>query len=177
MRKEQIVGGIMIVGLIGYYSWSIQNQYNDIDVSTLSVDSMLRELESLDAMIDTSFAETPEGVMYIYSELLRHQYAEGSTEETIALSVEIMRKLYVEQLRELNDITVQTEKLIEEVKAYKAIGNYMAGSNVVTVTHTQEETANVVIKHVMMHQIVYKEYRLIQQDGRWLIYRWEDIVG
>ncbi len=172
--KGKIFGIILMAAVVIFYSMSVQSQFGDIDNSAYT-NQNLEILDSIEYTIFNDYPDSPAGVMSLYNELLRLQYLDGSTQEIITRSVMLMRELYVDQIVDINPLETQIANAVADSFTFQDIGNYMIGSSIIQTNYVGDGTATLLVQHVLIQQIVTKEYKFIDVNGKWQLYHWNDI--
>ncbi|OOB77621.1 MAG: hypothetical protein BEN19_01840 [Epulopiscium sp. Nuni2H_MBin003] len=171
----KIIGIVIMIAVVVIYTFSIRAKFADIDESNeKKYLYSLTARDEIEEQLINNYPDSPEEVVNIYSEIFRHIYSEVAKPDSIIESVHLLRLLYAEELINLNPIEEQIDNVLEEVELYQDKGNYIIGSTIDKVVYQQNNTVVITVTHTLIHQSIEKEYTLIQQDGKWVIYNLRD---
>ncbi|ONI45229.1 hypothetical protein AN640_01000 [Candidatus Epulonipiscium fishelsonii] len=110
----------MAVLVIGYFIFT-KYRYAEIDKSGKPTASgMETKLKEISIQLDESYPQTPEELMNIYNTAVKYQYSESADYETIVQSVDVMRKIYGEQLSSLTSTEHQLANMWLTAQNYQA---------------------------------------------------------
>ena len=168
MRK--IVAIVIMVIVAGGYVWSIRNQDDPVQ----NKETMIQGLEGVEHILAKGYPSTPEKVIETYNQIMLYQYGEGAVQEELSKSVSIARKLYHEEMLQLNTEEAQVEALQAEVEKNKAAEQFLLSSVVQHTTMLDEETAEVQVEHIMTTGYLQRTYFLVKQEGAWKVHSWSE---
>ncbi|OOB77193.1 MAG: hypothetical protein ATN33_00540 [Epulopiscium sp. Nele67-Bin001] len=173
---SKIFGVVLLVAVIGFYSYSLQHQYDKIDSATVTQINLMNALYDIEDTILYDYPQTPMEIMEIYNELLRFQYAEKADEEVVEKTVMLMREFYVDEIIQLNPEQTQVDNAWADVELYHSMDNYMIASSITQSQYISNINATFTVQHILTRQIINKEYKFINDNGIWKLYNWSDII-
>lgn len=176
MKKSfsQLIGVLVATLLIIFYFMYTKDKFK-IEEFIATKEDKIETINGINESITTNYPNTPEDVVDYYCQLLKVIYSKETSQEDIVATVKLMRKMYSDELLELNPEEVQINNLIQDVLIYQETENYLIDSKVEKLVYEADETVNIVMKQVLTHVTVFQNYDLINQDGKWVINRF-DIV-
>ena len=179
MRK--VIGILTIVIVIAIYVISMggktQRGTTPKEVTT-SVNGD-RKITQIEEEIDTAYPEKPAGVVALHNELMKILYSDISNSETLEDYARTIRKIYSEELQNLNSLETQVKDLKTEKAYIESIDMILIASEIKEVYISKneeghEDKAEVNVIHATNQGTLNRTYFLVNEEGSWKINAWEN---
>lgn len=179
MRKAVGVGLIIIV--IGLFSWFTYKQFT-ADGSDFSFKESISKLfkkedavtiESIASELESNYPSQVREVIEKYNQLLAMRYKDQLKEDQLELYVKATRKLYSNELNELNPMEKQLEGLKSEEKI-KLVASQIQDIYIQRNEEDEDIRAEVVMIYATESGSFMRNYNLIKENECWKINSWKD---
>lgn len=183
MKKSTTRGAIfiviLIVGVVGYYTYLSNRNREVIDDATMTEVQV-----ALSRDLELDYPATPKEVIKYYNQILKCFYNEECTEAEIEELGHKARELYDEELLEANELGTYMMQLKQEIADYKEQGKYITSASVAASTNVVYDEVdgfyfakiasgyNVMqgkVNTPTMHTYLLRR----DEDKRWKIYGWQ----
>lgn len=175
---KKIIAVLVMGVIIGIYCLSLRNAGQEKKVVSTSA-SVAEKLQTIAQELGESYPSTPKEVVEKHNELMRIGYSSDIQEEEFTAYAEALRMLYTNRLQEVNPIETQVSGLIAERLENEDKPLIMINNEIMDVTiikdskDSQNDSAEVTVKHGTNKGNITKKYSLIKEDGMWKIQSWE----
>lgn len=178
MRK--LIGGLLIIVVIGLFSWFTINQFKDDngDFSFGAIGKLFQKkeavtIEEISSELDSNYPNQVREVIQIYNQLLDFYYKDQLKDDQLELYVTATRKLYSNELNQLNPMEKQLEALKTEEKI-KLVASQIQDIYVQRNEEDEDIRAEVVMIYATESGSFMRNYNLIKENECWKINSWKD---
>lgn len=129
-------------------------------------------LETVKETIVEDYPKTPREVIQLHGEIMMYQYSQEMDEVYLNHTVELLRMLYTDELKNLNEKAFQIERLKQELTNNTLQGLYLESYTIETIEFTHEYIAEIRVKYITTQNEILLTYAVIKKDNQWKIHNW-----
>lgn len=184
MKKKTVVVTIIImlviVGLVGVYTFLMHRAYSSVDNTKLSQVQLVLSYD-----LQKNYPPTVKKVIEFYIDIQKCFYNEEYTAEELEALGMKARELYDDELLDANEISTYMQQLSADIGSFKFNNRRMTGASPDPSTRVEEFTedgykfARIRCKYSIMESYTKKDVfivYLLRRDSnkRWKIYGWKN---
>lgn len=179
---KKIIAVLVMGVIIAIYCFSLKGVGEEEQDKVISL-PVSERLQAIKQSLEESYPGTPKEVIEKHNEIMLIGYSSEIKDGDFTAYAETLRVLYSKRLQEVNPIELQvsgliSERLKNEDHPLIMIDNQILDTTIIkNVQETQEDSAEITVKHGTNKGSITKTYRLIKEDGLWKIQSWETHIS
>lgn len=172
MKKMLLI--LFMLGLCAAFYFMVSNDKLDLNPQNKKVD-VLKQLEEHNKELDNAYPSTPKALIELNNKLMSYLYSTKIQESQIDLYIDTVRRLYDQELLELNTKEDQKNAITVEMLKSTEENTKFLGSKIEDVTLLGDTEAEVKVTHYRNKENVTRIYKLTHVSGVWKIISWENL--